>query len=402
MVVAALMAGCKQKRQAKFESTAGKSGKAGKKELGLDIQIDPDRSLYQPWSRAKVKLRIKNRSRTPVILVEVSLKTSGGTAVLDESSIQKHPAVHAGSELRIDGAYFVDRVAARQRAAQPSYWRWKGKHELAVVRLLMPLQERSWTGRFRARYEVGDEFQATVRYVPVPPDFHYYQKVERKNVRLAKALRRGSMIARSRVIVRFAKKTGVPAHPGAKLDSFDTVGKRKRKRWRLPDGKRAVYALPITYLDSLPVEVDHASHELGVRRFAFDIARARSKAGIDRGPYTRAVDAGVWVLFGKGKSWVVSRDEVLPVDGNALPFANRLNAGRRQPVYLFKRAGTRDPDGLLSYFGKRGFPVHSRHDKDGTYTGVLQLESAKFVPFLQALDARKLRLDGVDAVAAID
>lgn len=399
VATAVLSGACKQKREAKFESTAAKSGKASaKKELGLDIQIDPDHSLYQPWSRAKVTLRIKNRSRVPVLLLDVKLKTSGGTPVLSESGVQKHPMVREDSKLRIEGAYFVDDVGARQRAARPAYWRWRGKHELAVFRLLMPLQERTWSGRFRARYEVGDSFEAVVRYAPVPKSFRYYKKVESKRVRLAKPQRKGSMVARSKVVVSFRKHEGIPAQPGAKLGSLADIGKRRRK---VDGDKRDVYAVPVSYLQGLDVQTETASHPLGLRRFAFDIGRARTKAGIDRGPYTRAVDAGVWVLFGKGKSWVVSREEVLPVEGNALPFANRLNAARRQPVYLFHNAETRDPDGLLAYFEKQGFRVKSRREKGGAYTGVLELESARFVAFLKALAKRKLRVDGVDTVAPI-
>ncbi len=395
-------AACEQKREGKFESTAAKTAPKTE-ELGLDVQIVPDRDLFQPWSMAKVKIKIKNRSRTPVILQQLSLKTSGGTAVFNESDLQKQPAIVGPDELRIEGTYFVDEVGAQARRPGRSYWRWSGKDELTVFTLLMPLQERSWKGRFRARYEVGDEFRAVVKYIPVPDDFRYFRKVKIQRTRLRKPVRQGKMVGRWKHTVHFAKATTAPGQPGTALEAPADPGRRAKKNKRRKKQARALetWAAPSSYLDSLPSKTSTSTKPLGLRRFAFDIGTARAKAKIAKGPYTRAVDAGVWVLFGKGKSWVVSRDEVIPVEGNALPFANRLNAGRRQPVFLFRAAPSKDHDGLVSFFKRERFRVKARREKDGTFTGVLELESAKFVSFLKLLARRKLRVDGVDAVAPI-
>lgn len=397
---AALLPACEQKREGKFESTAKKTATT-RAELGLDVQIKPNRDLFQPWSLARVELKVKNRSRTPVILVSLSLKTSGGTTVLNDSDTQKHPATVAGSEMRVEGTYFSDDVGAQARAPKRSYWRWGGKDELTVFTLLMPLQERTWKGRFRARYSVGDQFHAVVGYVPLPKDFRYFAKTKERRSRLKKPVRKGRMVARWRHVVTFSERTDVPSLPGHALDIPDGLRKRRKRQSATPVKPKEVWAVPSSYLASLPSQKVAAARPLGLRRFAFDIGPARAKAKIPKGPFTRAVTAGVWVLFGKGKSWVVSREEVLPVDGNALPFASRLNAARRQPVYLFRSSDTPDPNGLVTYFKGLRFRVKTQKEKDGTYTAILQLESAKLVPFLKALAKRKLRVDGVDAVASI-
>jgi hypothetical protein len=158
------------------------------------------------------------------------------------------------------------------------------------------------------------------------------------------------------------------------------------------------FALPAQAFDALATEQADARAPLAIDHFPFDIDAARSAAGGAAGPYTRAVAAQMWVLLGEGISYLVSDGRVIEVHGNAIPLADALNDSRKHAITLYRGAGKPDEKGHLAYFRDRGFRANENQEKDGSYTGRLTLEARRLPDFLQALEARGLKMKDDDEV----
>ncbi len=401
--IALLLAGCpgpqgnKKNTALSDNTTAGTSVGSGK----VAVRIDTPSRHYRPWQVGKASLVIENQSEHPIVIRQALLSTSGGTAIIDESTVQRFPCavtVDAVSgkfadTLAIEGAYLEDDPGAAARAPSPPRWEFRGDGELVTFSVLPPGARRLWMGTFRARYQDGETLSARVRFSAIDDGkLDYYRKdsdsAEDVSHERQPAMGTG-MTDRLHVKAIYRKANGAFDGSGeATPPSVQTL---------IPFAPFAL-ALPAQAFDALASEQTEATTPLAIEHFPFDIDAARSAAGLASGPYTRAVAAEMWVLSGDGFSYLVSAERVVKARGNAIPLADALNENRKQTLTLYRGAGKPDEKGHLAYFREQGFRASEIREKDGSYTGRLVLDARQLPAFLQSLEARGLAMKDADEV----
>jgi hypothetical protein len=369
----------------------------------IEVRIEKKSAPYAPWEVGQASVVIENKGSQPVVIHEATLVTSGNTAVLKASTVARFQSEITvdrisgafADTLTIEGILLEDFPGAAARLPHPPRWEWKGQGELATFSLLLPNTSRRWAGTFRARYDVGEELRALVRYTIIDdPAFTYYRQGKTKAEDLAPKdahpMASRGMTEVLRLQVPYEKQTGIPLGAGeAKPPS------RPMPLMAPPFG----FALPAQAFDALPVREEKVSVPLAIARFdSFDLDAARAAAGVASGPHTRALAAEMWVLLGDGVSFLVSAAQVVKVKGNVIPLADKLNENRKHSITLYRRAAKPDEAGHIAYFQGKGFRASESQGKDGSYTGMLRVEAKKLVELLQALEERGLEMKGDDRV----
>jgi len=398
-----ILAGCPGSGGSRNNTAQGTAATAGPKSAspGIELRIEKKTDPFAPWQIGQASVVIENKGEHPVVILKATLATSDGTAIASASTVARFPSAVTVDRLSgafadvmtIEGILLEDQPGAAARLPSPPRWEWKGDGELATFSLLLPGRTRRWAGTFRARYDVGDELRARVRFTVIgEAGFAYYRKGREEAENLAgdqSPMASRGMTEVLRVKVPYAKQTGIPTGAGEATPPSTPMA--------LPFTPFA-YALPAQAFDALEVDEAEAAEPLGIARFPFDIDAARAAAGVAAGPYTRALAAEVWVLFADGATHLASAGRLVKVQGNAIPLADALNDNRKHSITLYRGARKPDEAGHIAHLRDKGLRVSENQEKDGSYTGMLRVGAKQIVETLQALDARGLRMKGDDEV----